>query len=117
MAALAPWLSYLDDELTELSPRISWLPFALDHKPLFYATLLTAAVHLNRRRPLSDPSALLWFKVRTMRLANERMSDPLEGASDQMMMVALILLYFNVSTQFLLPEYSSNDGDRLDLVP
>jgi hypothetical protein len=52
-----------------------------------------------------------------MRLANERMSDPLEGASDQMMMVALILLYFNVSTQFLLPEYSSNDGDRLDLVP
>ena len=100
MAALAPWLSYLDDGLTEFYPRISWLPFALEHKPLFYGTMLTAAVHLHRRRPLSDPSALFWFKAQTIRLANERLNDPSEGATDQMIMVALILLYFNVSTLF-----------------
>jgi len=31
-----------------------------------------------------------------MQLANERLQNPLDGASDQMILVALILLYFNV---------------------
>lgn len=33
-----------------------------------------------------------------MRLANEKLSILSEGASDQMILVALILLYFNVSS-------------------
>ena len=64
---------------------------------LFYATLLGAAVHLDRRQPFGDQRKLLWYKVRTMRLANENLNEPSEGASDQMILVALILLYFNVS--------------------
>jgi hypothetical protein len=96
---LAPWLSYLDDRLTTATPRLAWLPFALQHTPFFHATLLAAAVHLNRRRPLRDKSALIWFKVQTIRYANEKMNlPPSEGASDEMIMVALILLYFNVRT-------------------
>jgi hypothetical protein len=96
---LAPWLSYLDDRLTATTPRLAWLPFALQHTPFFHATLLAAAVHLNRRRPLRDKSALLWFKVQTIRYANERMNlPPSEAASDEMIMVALVLLYFNVRT-------------------
>jgi len=94
---LAPWLSYLDDTLTETSPRMSWLPYAVNHTPLFYATLLTAAVHLNRRQPLKDPSVLLRLKVQTITLANKSMDIPSEAVSDQMMMVAMVLLYFNVS--------------------
>jgi len=94
---LAPWLSNYDDSLTPSSPRVSWLPFALNHAPLFYATCLAAVVHLDRVKPLGDQRKLLWYKVETMRLANEKMSIPSEGASDQMIMVALILLYFNVS--------------------
>lgn len=94
---IAPWLSYLDDSLTESSPRVSWLPYALNHPPLFHATLLVAAVHLDRRQPLKDSSAMLRLKVQTIRLANENMDGTPEGVSDQMMMVALILLYFNVS--------------------
>jgi len=35
-----------------------------------------------------------------MRLANETLSNPSEGAADQMIIVALILLYFNVSDDF-----------------
>jgi hypothetical protein len=96
---LAPWLSYLDDRLTTATPRLAWLPFALEHTPFFHATLLAAAVHLNRRRPLRDKSALIWFKVQTIRYANERMNlPPSEAASDEMIMVALVLLYFNVRT-------------------
>jgi hypothetical protein len=96
---LAPWLSYLDDKLTTATPRLAWLPFALEHTPFFHATLLAAAVHLNRRRPLRDKSALIWFKVQTIRYANERMNlPPSEAASDEMIMVALVLLYFNVRT-------------------
>jgi hypothetical protein len=94
---LAPWFCYLDDDLNTLTPRIAWLPFALEHKPFFHATLLTAAVHLNRKRRFRDPSALLWFKAETIRTANEKMNDPTQAASDEMIMVALILLVFNVS--------------------
>lgn len=94
---LAPWFCYLDDNLADIEPRIAWLPFALEHKPFFYATLLTAAVHLNRKRRFRDPAALLWFKAETIRAANEKMNDPAEAASDEMIMVALILLVFNVS--------------------
>ena len=93
---MAPWLSYLDDGLIDGSPRVGWLPFARDHMPLFYGTLLTAAVHLNRRQPLSDPSILIWYKVQTLRLANEKLKTSNEGATDEMIMVALILVYFNV---------------------
>jgi hypothetical protein len=94
---LAPWLSYLDDSLTETSPRISWLPYAVNHTALFYGTLLTAAVHLDRRQPMKDPSILLRLKVQTITIANRSMENPSEAVSDQMMMVAMILLYFNVS--------------------
>jgi hypothetical protein len=48
---------------------------------------------------LRDKSALIWFKVQTIRYANERMNlPPSEAASDEMIMVALVLLYFNVRT-------------------
>lgn len=100
MARLAPWLSYLDDSIggdDDSSARLGWLEYAINHTPLFYATLLTAVVHLNRRRPLKDPSAMIWFKLQTMRLANERMNDPAEACKDEMLVVALVLLYFNVS--------------------
>jgi hypothetical protein len=97
---LAPWFCYLDDNLADVEPRIAWLPFALEHKPFFYATLLTAAVHLNRKRRFRDPGVLLWFKAETIRAANEKMNDPVEATSDEMIMVALILLVFNVGRQF-----------------
>ncbi|PVH82202.1 hypothetical protein DL98DRAFT_570745 [Cadophora sp. DSE1049] len=93
---LAPWLCYLDDGLSPDGPRIAWLPFALEHTAFFYATLLTAAVHLNRRRKIRDPSALYWFKVQTIKHANENMNIPEKAATDEMIMVALILLYFNI---------------------
>lgn len=64
--------------------------------PLFYATMLSAAVHLDNMRPFGDISKLLWYKAETLRLTNEALGTP-EGASDQMILVALILLYFNVS--------------------
>lgn len=105
IARLAPWLVYLDDGFSKSSPdapRLAWLPFAMQHKPLFYATMLTAVVHLNRRRPLKDPSAMIWFKVQTIKLANEKMNDPVEGCTDEMIVVALVLCYFNVS--FILNE-------------
>jgi hypothetical protein len=94
---LAPWFCYLEDNLADIEPRMAWLPFALEHKPFFYATLLTAGVHLNRKRRFRDPTALLWFKAETIRAANEKMNDPAEAASDEMIMVAMILLVFNVS--------------------
>lgn len=63
------------------------------------ATLLSAAVHLDRIQPVGDQRKLLWYKIETMRLANETLNNPIEGASDQMIIVALILVYFNVSSQ------------------
>lgn len=77
-------------------PAFSWLPFALQHPPLFYATLLGAAVHLDRKRPINKRS-LVWYKIETMRLANKTMNVPHEAATDQMLLVVLILLYFNAS--------------------
>lgn len=94
---LAPWFSYLDDEFTPDSTPMAWLPFALHHPALFHASLLTAAVHLNRLQPLNDPSVLLWYKVETMRLANERLNDPSEAATDEMILTVMVLLVFNVS--------------------
>ncbi|KAH6676487.1 hypothetical protein B0J14DRAFT_585639 [Halenospora varia] len=94
---LAPWLCYLDDMLNLEAPRIAWLGFAVEHTAFYYATLLTAAVHLNRRRNFRDPAALIWYKVHTIQLANEKMNLVEEAASDEMIMTALILLYFNVS--------------------
>jgi hypothetical protein len=97
-----------------MSPRLAWLPFAMGHLPLFYATLLTAAVHLNRRRPLKDPSALIWFKVQTIKMANEAMIDPAEAASDQMIIVALVLLYFNVRTfPVFIPKASAHENSQV----
>lgn len=77
-------------------PAFSWLPFALQHPPLFYATLLGAAVHLDRKRPI-DKRSLFWYKIETIRLANETINIPHEAATDQMILVVLILLYFNAS--------------------
>jgi len=97
---LAPWLSKHDDSHTPFTPEVSWLPFALNHLPLFYATCLCAAVHLDRFSPVGDQRIVLWYKIETMKLANETLSNPSEGAADQMIIVALILLYFNVSDDF-----------------
>jgi hypothetical protein len=69
----------------------------MNNPMLFYATLLGAAVHLDRKKPVGDQRKLLWYKVQTMRLANEKLNQLSEAASDQMILVALILLYFNVS--------------------
>lgn len=98
---LAPWLCYLDAELDLQAPKIAWLGFAVKHTAFYYATLLTAAVHLNRRRKLKDPAALIWYKVHTIKLVNEQMNHTQEAASDEIIMTALILLYFNVSEPFL----------------
>ncbi|KAM3074622.1 hypothetical protein ACMFMG_008050 [Clarireedia jacksonii] len=91
---LAPWLSHCDDGQLPNTPAYSWLPFALHHPPLFYALLLSAVVHLDRIQPM-DKQILLWYKIETMRLANERLNIPDEGIADQMLIVVLILLYFN----------------------
>jgi hypothetical protein len=93
---LAPWMAYLDDNFNDEQPRLAWLPFALRHRAFFHATLLTAAVHLNRKRPFRDPSAMIWFKIETIKLANENMNIPGQAATDEMIMVAMVLLYFNV---------------------
>lgn len=73
------------------------VPTRAAQSTLYYATLMGAAVHLNRMQPLRDRRKLLWYKVQTMQLANETLKVPAEGASDQMILVALILLYYNVS--------------------
>ena len=83
--------------MTPTSPRVSWFPFAINNPTLFYATLLGSAVHLDRKQPFGDQRKLLWYKVKTMHLANNNLAVPSMGASDQMILVALILLYFNVS--------------------
>jgi hypothetical protein len=69
--------------------------------PLYYATLLCAAVHLDRMMPFGDLSKLLWYKAETLRLTNEKLNTPSEGATDEMILVALILLYFNVSLRLV----------------
>ncbi|TGO65914.1 hypothetical protein BELL_0993g00020 [Botrytis elliptica] len=83
---LGPWLGTYDDAKVVGRPAFSWLPFALQHPPLFYATLLGAAVHLDRKRPI-DKRSLVWYKIETMRLANETMNVPHEAATDQMLLV------------------------------
>ena len=55
-----------------------------------------AAVLLNRKRRFRDKGVLHWFKAETIRCANKTMNDPTQAASDEMIMVALILLVFNV---------------------
>ncbi|ESZ92595.1 hypothetical protein SBOR_7012 [Sclerotinia borealis F-4128] len=92
---LGPWLGSYDDAQLLGRPAFSWLPFALHHPPLLYATLLGAAVHLDRKQPM-DKRILVWYKIETMRLANQTMNVPNEAATDQMLLVVLILLYFNV---------------------
>lgn len=97
------------------APKIAWLGFAVEHTAFYYATLLTAAVHLNRRRKLKDPAALIWYKVHTIQLANEKMNVAEEAASDEMIMTALILLYFNVSLLFFFREsgwWLTDEGPR-----
>jgi hypothetical protein len=78
------------------------------------ATLLSAVVHLDRIQPFRDQRKLLWYKVETMRLANETLSNPLEGSSDQMILVALILLYFNVSHLIMMQTFKINAILRLE---
>lgn len=101
---LAPWLCNLDDRFRGLDdlddipvPKLAWLGYAVEHTAFYYATLLTAAVHLNRRRKLKDPGALIWYKMHTIQLANEKMNIVEEAATDEMIMTALVLCYFNVS--------------------
>ncbi|KAK6595990.1 fungal specific transcription factor domain-containing protein [Botrytis cinerea] len=92
---LGPWLGSYNDSEVVGRPAFSWLTSALQHPPLFHATLLGAAVHLDRKRPI-DKRSLFWYKIETIRLANETMNIPHEAATDQMILVVLILLYFNV---------------------
>ncbi|CAD6448455.1 beb1b999-0530-4624-af24-c03827c23f95 [Sclerotinia trifoliorum] len=92
---LGSWVASCEDGPPVGRPAFSWLKLALHHPPLFYATLLGAAVHLDRKQPI-DKRTLIWYKIETMRLANEKMNIPNEGATDQMLIVVLILLYFNV---------------------
>ncbi|KAI9641714.1 hypothetical protein NHQ30_009570 [Ciborinia camelliae] len=82
---LGPWLGSYDDAQLLGRPAFSWLPFALHHPPLFYATLLGAAVHLDRKQPM-DKRTLFWYKIETMRLANQTMNLPNEAATDQMLL-------------------------------
>ena len=104
---LAPWISYLDDDLTLTSPRLGWLQFAVRHPPLFHATLLSSAVHLNRRKRLKDPSALLFYKLQVIRHANEVMRNGTvdEKSSDEMIVTALCLLYFDINGEVRVEEY------------
>lgn len=48
-----------------------------------------------------------------MRLANESMKDPSEGSRDEMILVALILLYFNVSEVLSINHVGANIVYRL----
>ncbi|KAA8571231.1 hypothetical protein EYC84_000564 [Monilinia fructicola] len=83
---LAPWLSSYDDAQISGRPAFSWLPFALHHPPLLYATLLSAAVHLDRKQPM-DKRTLVWYKFETIRLANETMNIPIQATADEMLLV------------------------------
>ncbi|KAM3154873.1 hypothetical protein ABEW05_004679 [Botrytis cinerea] len=83
---LGPWLGSYNDSEVVGRPAFSWLTSALQHPPLFYATLLGAAVHLDRKRPI-DKRSLFWYKIETIRLANETMNIPHEAATDQMILV------------------------------
>ena len=87
--------------MTLTSPRVSWFPFAVNSPTLFYATLLCSAVHLDRIQPLGDQRKLLWYKVKTMQLANEQLQNLSDGTSDQMVLVALILFVFQCELYFL----------------
>jgi len=40
---------------------------------------------------------MIWFKVQTIKYANENMNITEKATTDEMIMVALILLYFNAS--------------------
>ena len=52
---------------------------------LFYATLLGAAVHLDCKQSVGAQRKLLWYKVQPMQLANEKLNQPSEAASDQIL--------------------------------
>jgi Fungal specific transcription factor domain len=104
---MAPWISSLEDTLTPSSPRLGWLPFAISHPPLFHATLFICAVHLNRRRPLKDPSALLFYKTQAIHYANKTMNFGTleEKSSDEMIITALCLMYFDIEKSVGVREY------------
>ncbi|KAJ8060327.1 hypothetical protein OCU04_010661 [Sclerotinia nivalis] len=93
---LGPWLGSFEDAPHVDCTAFTWLKIASHHPSLFYATLLGSVVHRGRKQPI-DKRTLIWYKIETMRLANEAMNIPNEGATDQMLLVVLILLYFNVS--------------------
>jgi hypothetical protein len=112
---LAPWLSGYEERLEPTSPRMSWLPDAVHHHVLFHATLLCAAAHISNIQRNADPIIALRCKGETMRLANERLLDPVEGSSDHMILVALILLNFQVSNSLWFKLVSSN-GMKIDPV-
>lgn len=78
----------------------AWLPDAVHHPALFHATMLCAAVHLQRIQPrkLNNPQVPLWLKTETLRLLNETLETTSEGPSDDIILTTLILLYWNVSS-------------------
>jgi len=47
-------------------------------------------------QPIRDNRALLWYKSQTIRLLNERLDNPSEAATEEMILTVLILLHFNV---------------------
>jgi hypothetical protein len=75
------------------TPRICWLPDAVHHPALLYATFLAAAVQMNRMFDNKYMNLALWLKIETLRLLNECINS----ASDEAVMVAIVVLFFTVS--------------------
>src|SRR6266536_5759994 len=90
---IAPWMTAnLVENLLPRMPRICWLPEAVHHPALLHATLLAAAVHLNRVLEKKDLTAAIWLKVETPELVNESLVQ----ASDELLLCVLIKPYFTV---------------------
>lgn len=97
MHKLIPWLVEFEDRGPGPAPRLSWLPDAVHHPPLYHATLLVAAVHLARVSPVAaDPRLAFGLKAETLRLVNARLDSAVEGPSDEIICSVLILLYYSV---------------------
>ena len=75
------------------TPRLCWLPEAVHHPALLYATFLAAAVHMNRMIRNKYLNMAIWLKIETLRLLNE----DLEEAKDEVIMAVIVILFFTVS--------------------
>ena len=96
--------------IVEKFPSESWLQYAFNHPPLFLATLFVSAVYTHRRENILDDAALYFYRLQTIKLANEVLWTGTEDekTSDEMIMVAVILLYFTVCPDVCWKEYSTH---------